>query len=465
MIELSLNDVASYTGGKLNGSDIKLTGVAIDSRKISCGDLFVAVRGENFDGHDFIKDAKNKGATAFLVEDDMELSLPSVRVSDTRKSLGSIAKGLREKFSGFVIGITGSNGKTTVKELVSSILRKKFKVLSTYGNLNNDIGVPLTIFGLLHDNYDVLVIEMGSNHMGEIKYLTQIVQPDIATITNIGRAHLEGFNDIEGVLQEKSAIFERLKESKKGLGYAIFNRDADEYSFLKQLPKQKEITFGAGKESDVRLESGLKRIDDLERQHWQALSLNIKEKSLALKTPLLGRHNILNIQASIATVLPLDIKFDDIQSAVEEFLGVEGRLQILPGMNGCTVIDDTYNANIDSLKSAIDVLCSSEERKILVLGGMQELGTSSELLHIKAGRYAKNTGVDLLIGCGVEAEPACLEFGSNGVYFSTVDEVIEAFACDQFNIKNASILVKGSRSLAMERVVQALQGRSTCCLH
>ena len=422
------------------GENITVTGLSTDTRTIKDGELFVALKGPNFDGHDFIRTAIEKGAVACLVQN--KVNTDAVVTKDTHQALGLLAKAWRKKFKKIVIAITGSNGKTTVKEMIASIISQNQSVMATHGNLNNDIGVPLTLFRLNKD-YDAAVVEMGANHLGEISYLTSITLPDIAVITNIGSAHLEGFGNIENTAKAKSEIFQGLAES----GTAIINADDTFFNeFTKATKKHKVLSFGMN-DADVTCTSESNSTGSLLRVSTPKGGCNIELK-------LLGSHNVMNALAAIAASIAAGIPLEQIVKGLEILKPVNGRLQIKQGINNSIVIDDTYNANPTSLNAALNVLRDFSGKHFLALGDMGELGKDADSLHIDAGRYAKESGVDSIFSYGKIAEKAAKEFGSNGYCYDKHEDMIDALRNELSS--DITLLVKGSRSMHMENVVNAL---------
>lgn len=439
---MSLNEIAEILSAECVGENIQVKGISTDTRTIKGGELFLALKGPNFDGHDFINEALNKGAVACLVQQPVEAA-HTILTDDTHKALGLLAKAWRLKFSMPVFAITGSNGKTTVKEMIASIVKQQQSVMATHGNLNNDIGVPLTLFRLNND-YDAAVIEMGANHLGEISYLTNIALPDIAILTNVGAAHLEGFGSIENTAKAKGEIFQGLSEN----GFAIINADDAFLKYFKDMTTQYNVlSFGIKNKADVMCE-------------WQA---GIDGTALKVTTPvgdcninlkLLGRHNVMNALAAVAASIAAEIPLEQIVKGLENLNPVNGRLQIKPGLNNSRVIDDTYNANPTSLHAALNVLRDYSGKRYLALGDMGELGANADELHIDAGIYAKKTGVDYLYSFGKLAAKAAKEFGKNGFCYDKHEDMIDALRRELS--QDVTLLVKGSRSMHMENVVNAL---------
>ncbi len=422
--------------------DSEFTGVSIDTRTLQPGDLYVAIQGTRFNGHDFVAAAVEAGAVAVLVHEDIESSVPQLQVVNTQIALGQLARYWAQPFEIPLIAVTGSNGKTTVKEIITAILRQIGPVLATRGNLNNEIGVPLTMLEM-RDQHDYAVIEMGANHAGEIARLVSIAQPDVAVITKIGEAHLEGFGSVEGIANAKSEIFAGLSE----LGYAVINAD-DEYA---------DLMRNAASHCHTR-EFGLSAGADVQGVPGAGLKIRTMGQVISPNYQLTGDHNILNALAAVAAVQCLDVQMDNIVRGLESVRPVPGRLEKKPGLNGANLIDDSYNANPDSARQAVDVLARYEGTRYLVLGDMAELGEDAELLHAKLGAYARQRGLDGLWTIGSLTSSAQKAFNENqtveGRHFTDQDALIDAIS-EQLN-PSVTVLVKGSRSARMERVVKAL---------
>lgn len=448
---LSLSDIAEMTGGELHGNDVQLNAVSIDSRKVSNDDLFIAIKGERFDAHDFVAELEGKVGAA-LVSQLVDCSLPQVVVKDTLQALADLSAKWRQTFSKPVIGLTGSNGKTTLKEMVAAILSEKGKVLSTNGNFNNDIGLPLTLLRI-RESDDYAVIEMGANHFDEIDFLTHIAKPDIAVINNAGPAHLEGFGDIEGVAKAKGEIFGGLNES----GIAIINADDEYADYWLGLNKQhKVITFGLDAPADI---SG-------EFNAQEKLKINVTDKAanevtnneIEVNLKLLGKHNAMNALAATAIVSALDIDLETVKKGLEALEPVKGRLAAVAGIQGISLIDDTYNANPASADAAIDVLAAMSGTRMMILGDMGELGSDADNLHAGVGKKAKQSGIDYLLCLGAGSAQACEVFGQSEYAYQQLDDlVLSAKKIINNNVdKDMAILVKGSRTMKMENVVAAL---------
>ena len=444
---MKLSEAAKVLNASMTGEDCSFRNVAIDSRSLGRGDLYVALRGEHFDGHDFISHAVEQGAVATIVEKETEDTIPSVVVPDARLALGQLASHWRSAFDGPLIGLTGSNGKTTVKEMLAVILERKGAVLATQGNLNNDIGVPLTLFRL-QSHHQYAVIEMGANHPGEIGYLTNITSPSVAVITNAAPAHLEGFGSLDGVAKAKGEIFEGLSED----GVAVINFDDPYYDLWKSfVGKHDIVSFGLDEAADVSAK-WVKHPDGSE------IELHAAEGSVHISLAMPGRHNVMNALAASATALTVGVSLADIKAGLETMLSVPGRSQRKSGMSGSTIIDDTYNANPASLDAALDMLCTGAGAKMIVLGDMAELGDDAKMLHQQAGKKIYSAGVDAFYALGEFSREAVKTYreagGENGFCFETQDALLDAIKSVLHS--DVTVLVKGSRSMRMERIAVAL---------
>ncbi|MFN4326638.1 MAG: UDP-N-acetylmuramoyl-tripeptide--D-alanyl-D-alanine ligase [Azonexus sp.] len=442
-----LSQVARDVQGRMVGTDVAVDGVSTDTRAIAQGALFVALAGERFDAHDFLEQAVAGGAAALLVADAARLpaGVPAVVVGDTRLALGRLAAAWRARFTLPVIAVTGSNGKTTTKEMIAAILKAAYgaAVLSTRGNLNNDIGLPLTLLGL-SPAHQAAVIEMGMNRPGEIAYLAKLGAPTVALVTNAQRAHLEGMGDLDEVAREKGSIFSGLPAD----GVAVINADDAYADAWRDMAAGRPVrTFAIDHAADVRATV---------RQHGLELALDLQapegEAAIALRVP--GRHNARNAVAAAAACLAAGVPLAAVVAGLEGFAGVKGRLQRRMGKSGAEILDDTYNANPDSVRAGIDVLATTIGRKILVLGDMGEIGEASGQYHDEIGGYAKSQGVDLLFALGEATKAAVRNFGEGARHFCHVDKLIAALNKEAG--PETTVLVKGSRFMKMERVADAL---------
>ncbi|MDH5301917.1 MAG: UDP-N-acetylmuramoyl-tripeptide--D-alanyl-D-alanine ligase [Gammaproteobacteria bacterium] len=425
-------------------SDQSFSGVSTDTRTIQSGDLFVALKGPNFDGHDYVGLAEEKGASGLMVSHPVSSRLPQLIVADTRLGLGQLAAARRLAFRGKVVGITGSNGKTTVKGMVAAVLGRSGTVLATQGNFNNDIGMPLTLLKLEHED-EFAVIEMGANHIGEIDYLTHISRPDVALITCAGAAHLEGFGSLDGVAKGKGEIYSGLMEG----GIAIVNRDDRYADYWLDLNKERNIVcFGMDERADVRA------VDISQGRDGSMFTLLIGEEQLQVHLSLFGEHNVRNALAAAAVGYVLDVPLEEIKLALEAFDAVSGRLKLCSLASGASLLDDTYNANPDSFKAGINSLVAFAGRHVLVMGDMAEVGSGVEEAHREIGRFARTHGVEHLLSVGKYAALAAEGFGTGGQSFASQEELVKALGA--LLAPDVTILVKGSRSSRMERIVQSL---------
>jgi len=447
---MDLLAAARATAGTLVGDNCSFSGVSTDSRTISSGELFIALRGDHFDGHHYVAAAQKRGAAAAVVAGDAAeqlraAGLPLVVVAETRLSLGALAADWRNRFTLPLIAVTGSNGKTTTKEMIASILRMAYgeHVLSTQGNYNNDIGLPLTLLRL-HAGHRAAIVEMGMNHPGEIAYLAGIARPGVAVVTNAQRAHLAGMGSVEAIAREKGTIFSGLDEN----GVAVFCAD-DPWAELWRQQSQglRRMTFGFEQAADV---NGSVALHGLENR--LLLTCGGDETAVVLALP--GRHNARNALAAATAALAAGIPLTTVQAGLSSFRGIKGRLQLRQATHGAQLLDDSYNANPDSVRAGIDVLAATVGRKILVLGDMGEIGEMSGQFHDEVGGYAKSQGIDRLLALGDASALAAHNFGAGGEHFTLVAELIEALRGEL--APDTTVLVKGSRFMRMERVVEAI---------
>ncbi|OOZ41881.1 UDP-N-acetylmuramoyl-tripeptide--D-alanyl-D-alanine ligase [Solemya pervernicosa gill symbiont] len=445
---MSLQQLTALLDGRMIGEDVSIAAVSTDSRTLPQGALFIALSGPNFDGHAFAAQVAQTGAVAVLVSRECETSLPQLVVEDTRVALGQLAGWQREQFEQPLVAVTGSNGKTTVKEMLAAILGVGGEVLATEGNLNNDIGMPLTLLRL-EDEQTAAVIEMGANHAGEIAYLTEIARPNVALITNAGNAHLEGFGSLEGVAEAKGEIFSGLSSD----GVAVINAD-DRFA-----PRWREL---AG--SHRTLQFGIEHSADVTASHIEMavaggavttrFELNTPIGSAAINLPLPGRHNVMNALAATAAALAAGANLDQVCRGLAAMTGPKGRLQLRAAHAGAQLIDDSYNANPTSLKAGVEVLSGIGGHRWLVMGDMAELGDDAAALHAEVGVQAKALGIDRLYAVGELSAAAVEAFGAEAFHFESKEALIEALR-DQL-AADVTLLVKGSRSARMEQVVEGL---------
>ncbi len=445
---MMLTQAAHVLGGRVIGADVAFAAVSSDSRGIAPGDLFVALRGENFDGAKFVADAARDGAVAALVNADSfnpDAPCPQLLVEDTRLALGRLAAHWRKQFDIPLVGVTGSNGKTTVKEMLASILSAHTgaaaEVLATTGNLNNDIGLPLTLLKL-RSSHRYAVIEMGMNHPGEIGYLTRIAGPDVALVNNAGSAHLAGLGTLDAVAQAKGEIFAGLSAQ----GVAVINADDEHRDFWVELAgAHRVLTFGLEHRANIHA-------------NWRAqgygsrIEVVAPEFSFSAELRVPGVHNVRNALAATAAAIALHVPLNAIAEGLEKFGGVAGRLQRKAALRGAVLLDDTYNANPASLHAALEVLASATGQKILVLGDMGELGADAAHFHAEIGAQAHSLGIQKLLALGDLSAYAVDEFGDGAVHFKRIEDLLASL--EQHLAVGSTVLVKGSRFMKMERVVQ-----------
>ena len=438
MMRLLLSQVATAVGGRLVGDDVEVFGVSTDTRTAQPGELLIALSGPRFDAHEYI--TADLPVAGLLVAHPIDVGTPQVLVGDTRQALADLAHFWAQQCPARRIALTGSNGKTSTKEMLATILRREGHTLYTQGNLNNEIGVPLTLLRL-DPEHQFAVIEMGANHAGEIARLTQIAQPHVALITNAGPAHLEGFGSIEGVAHAKAEIYQGLGTT----GIALVNADDDYADLWCGLNAERRmIRFGFSEQADVR---GVPLADG-------GFAISLAGETVAVDLPLAGQHNRMNALAAAAAASAVGVRLEHIAEALANLQPVPGRLKRQTTPAGWTLIDDSYNANPASTRAAIDVLAAEPGYRVLVLGDMGELGADAESMHAGIGAYAAACGIDVLYGLGPLSAHAVRGFGAAGRHFMDIEELIEAL--QRALSGTVSVLVKGSRSARMERVVEAL---------
>ncbi len=448
---MNVSQVAQALGAQFHGRDVEFTAVGTDSRTLKRGELFVALKGERFDGHAFVAQAAMAGAAAALVEHaNTTVALPQIVVEDTTRSLGRLGNIWRRRFNVPLLALTGSSGKTTVKEMLAAILRAasgEDAVLATRGNLNNHIGVPLTLLELRRE-HRYAVIEMGMNHAGEISYVTQLAEPDVALITNAGTAHLEHLGSAEAIARAKGEIFEGLKSN----GIAIFSADDRFAPLWRTLAGTKrQLEFGIATGAAVTAAYKVRQLDS-------EIVLKMPLGEAAVVVPAPGLHNVRNALAASAAASAVAVSVATIAAGLACFRGSKGRLQRKQSRSGATVIDDTYNANPDSVRAAIDVLTQQSGKKILVLGDMGELGGEAAALHAQVGDYARRAGINRLFALGEMSAHTVRAFGADARQFTQIADLIATIT--PLLTPDTTLLVKGSRFMRMERVVEAVTGET-----
>jgi UDP-N-acetylmuramoyl-tripeptide--D-alanyl-D-alanine ligase len=439
MISLKLSELAAVLQCDPGDQDVVIDSIVTDSRKVHYGALFAALPGSQVHGHDFAESAVKLGAAALLVSRKLDFEIPQLVVNDVLQALGVLARLVRDRVDPVVIGITGSNGKTTVKEMLASILRQESEVLATQGNYNNELGLPLSLFGLEH-HHRYAVLEMGASKAGDISYLSGIARADLGLVTNIGPAHLQGFGDEEGVAVAKGELYAALPPD----GWAIINADEPwAECWLEINSADNVLTFGTKAHHDVHLEM---------RNGKPFIATPGGSFDVELALP--GKHNLLNAAAACAAALALDIPLEVIRNGLKSMRPVPGRLNLIHSEEGWTVIDDTYNANPASLYSALQVLAGMQGTSWLVLGDMKELGSNSRKLHAEVGDAARLLGVSRIFATGEMTEITVDAFGSGATHYRELTSLITAL---QTELRaGINCLVKGSRSMGMEAVVSAI---------
>ncbi|HSX59767.1 MAG TPA: UDP-N-acetylmuramoyl-tripeptide--D-alanyl-D-alanine ligase [Tahibacter sp.] len=444
-MNLRLAEIAVWTRGRLSGADADVHGVATDTRALRAGDLFVALKGERVDAHDFLDAARAAGAAAALVARKVDVPLAQIVVADTERALGDLAAAVRARSDARVIGITGSNGKTTVKTLTASILALHGVTHWTQGNYNNEIGLPLTLLALPPETA-FAVLEMGAGKPGDIAYLAAIARPEIALVNNIAPAHLERLRSLEGVAETKGALYEALPDD----GVAIVNgEDAFAALFTGLAGARRTLCFGFSAAFDIWA-------DALDLGLTSRFRLHTPQGDADVALPLAGRHNVSNALAAAAIAHALDVPLATIRRGLEEASAVAGRLVRHDTGAGWTLIDDSYNANPGSAAAAVDTLVLQPGESWLVLGDMKELGDEAVDLHARIGAHARAAGVRRLYATGDLSRAAADAFGEGAQHFADQRELIERLRADLR--AGVCCLVKGSRSSAMDRVVAALLG-------
>ena len=447
MAMMQLSEAAAMLGVPFSGTDVEVLRVCTDSRSIQPGDLFIALRGEKFDGGAFAAQALQQGAAGVVLDAAQAPELvAAIRVDDTRLALGRLAAAWRRRFAIPVVAITGSNGKTTVKEMLAAILQVETgsdaAVLKTEGNLNNDIGLPLMLLRL-RGTHQFAVLEMGMNHAGEIDYLTRLARPDVALVNNAMTAHVGFLGSIENIARAKGEIFNGLTDA----GIAVFNADDPHAGLWRESNARRCIVdFGIRQPASVRGHYQ-------PRDFGSALAVTLPHACLEITLQVPGEHNAMNALAAAAAAFALDVSLRSIDAGLSGFTGVKGRLQRKPALHGSTFLDDTYNANPDSVKAALAVLAQQPGRTVLVLGDMGELGADAVAMHAQIGQAARAAGVDRLLALGDLSKETVAAFGAGAMHFERIQELLAELENEL--APGTTVLVKGSRFMQMERVVQS----------
>ncbi|MBB5466321.1 UDP-N-acetylmuramoyl-tripeptide--D-alanyl-D-alanine ligase [Paraburkholderia sp. Clong3] len=445
---------AQIPGASVTGDDsVRFERVSTDSRSAGPGDLFIAIKGDRFDAHDFLPQVAERNVAAVLVARTPDSwSVPAIRVADTREALGALARGWRRQFELPLVAVTGSNGKTTVKEMIASIFAAAVGAdarLATAGNFNNDIGLPLTLFRL-HAAHRLAVVELGMNHPGETEQLAKLAEPTVAVVNNAQREHQEFMASVEAVALEHASVIHALSPE----GTAVFPADDAYASIWRVAATGSRIIDFALNSAERTTEAAVKGRFDGKR-----LSIDTPQGHLDVTLQVLGNHNAHNALAAASAALAAGVSLDAIQRGLESFGAVKGRLQVkqavLGTLAGATVIDDTYNANPDSMRAAIDVLASRESPRVLVMGDMGEVGDNGPAFHREIGAYAKERGIDALYAMGDASRDACTAYGAGAHHVADVGALVAQLQQAGFGAA-ATLLVKGSRFMQMERVVDAV---------
>ncbi len=445
----TLSSAAESMHGRLLGGDRIFDGVSTDTRTLRRGELFVALQGPNFDGGDYVSQASDKGAAAAVVGAKVDGDIAQITVADTKLALGQLGAAWRRDRSAVVVGITGSNGKTTLKELTAACLSQVAPTIATEGNLNNDIGMPLMLTRI-DETHRYAVLEMGANHAGEIEYLTSLAEPDVVAITNAAAAHLEGFGSIDEVAKAKGEIL--CGRSRPGV--AILNADDAYFELWSAMATDIDVVgFGIDTQTDIC--AG----DIVADGGGSNFCLHLFDSLVDVRLSLPGRHNVHNACAAAAIATALGVAPEQIQSGLESVQPVAGRLQPKRGLNGATLFDDSYNANPLSVAAAAEFLAALDGQSWLGLGDMGELGADAARLHREVGIVVKNAGVDRLFGTGELSRYVTEAFGDKASWFNSIDALIDALRVAVTS--DVNLLVKGSRFMRMERVVEALASTET----
>ena len=446
MIKITLNDISSLLELPVSNInyDSPISDFSIDSRTIKKGDAYIAIEGEKYNGNDFVLDAIKNGATIAFTSNKKYLAPNIFYVKDGKEFLKKIAGFIMKIINPKVIAVTGSNGKTTTKEIIASILQQEYsekELLIAQGNFNNDIGLPLTILRL-NESHKITVLEMGMNHKGEIEDLTRITPPDVAVITNIGDAHIENFESKDGIAAAKKEILTNI--SKKS--FVILPRDDKYFEFLvTDLLSANIITFGKSNEADIRCATK----DNLITRYF------LLDKFLDAKCSMIGDHNIMNIMAAISVAQALKISINSIKNGIESFKGVAGRLELKYAKNGATIIDDSYNSNPSSMIAAIDVLAShTNSHKLLVIGDMAELGKQSQRLHSDIIKYINDSDISHTFAIGDCMKQPITNNIKYGSWYNSKNDLIKELRA--LMREDSVVLFKGSRLMKMEEIIHII---------
>ena len=451
MISVTLSQLTTILGADVSG-ELTFDAVTTDTRKITPGCLFVALKGERFDAHDFAEQAKAAGAGALLVSRKLDIDLPQAVVQDTRLAFGELAAWVRQQVPARIVALTGSSGKTSVKEMTAAILSQCGNTLYTAGNLNNDIGVPMTLLRLTRE-HEYAVIELGANHQGEIAWTVSLTQPEAALVNNLAAAHLEGFGSLEGVAKAKGEIYTGLPVN----GIAIMNADNNDWlNWQSVIGDRKTWRF-----SPNAANSDFTATNVHVTSHGTEFTLQTPTGDVEVLLPLPGRHNIANALAATALAMAVGAPLSAIKAGLANLKAVPGRLFPIPLAENKLLLDDSYNANVGSMTAAVQVLSEMPGYRVMVVGDMAELGDESEACHIQVGEAAKASGIDRVLSAGHLSKNISQASGV-GEHFADKAALIARLKTLVEEQQIVTVLVKGSRSAAMEEVVHALQENGTC---
>jgi len=450
-VKRTLAEFARACGGELAGADRGYTGVSTDTRTLKPGELFVALRGPRFNANEFVAAAESAGAAGAVVDTRIDRPLPQIVVRDTQAALTQAAAAWRARFSIPVVGVAGSNGKTTVKEMIATILERRGSTLATRGNLNNHIGVPLTLYRL-EPTHAQAVIEIGANRAGEVAALLELVRPTVGLITNAGAEHLEGFGSLEGVARAEGEMVAGLEPSAT----AVINADDTFASLWRGMTRARVVTFGVANAADFSAQDAHTTIDA--GGFVTRFKLRAPHGSIPIELHLAGQHNVLNALCAAAAASSAGATLDEVRAGLATMRPVPGRLQFKTAPSGALIVDDSYNANPSSMKAGIEVLAAVDARRWLVMGDMGELGDYAVESHGDIGRFARINRIERLFATGKLSALAVEAFGSGGEWFADTETL--ARAVNAVLTREVCVLVKGSRSNRLERVVEALVGKA-----
>jgi len=451
-VKRTLAEFARACGGELAGADRGFSGVSTDTRTLKPGELFVALRGPRFNANDFVAAAESAGAAGAVVDTRLDRPLPQIVVRDTQLALTQGAAAWRAQFSIPVVGVAGSNGKTTVKEMIATILERRGATLATRGNLNNHIGVPLTLYRL-EPTHAQAVIEIGANRAGEVAALVELARPTVGLITNAGAEHLEGFGSLEGVARAEGEMVAGLEPTAT----AVINADDAFASLWRGMTRARVVSFGVTNDADFSAQDLHTSIGT--GGFVTRFKLRAPQGSMPIELHLAGQHNVLNALCAAAAACSAGASLDEVRTGLATMRPVPGRLQFKTAPSGALIVDDSYNANPSSMKAGIEVLAAVDARRWLVMGDMGELGDFAMESHQEVGRFARNHRIDRLFATGKLSALAVEAFGSGAEWFADTEALARAVNADL--TREVCVLVKGSRSNRLERVVEALVGKTS----